>query len=265
MMKNNMIFDTHTHYLDESFGDDRADVLAGIREKGVGYICEIAASYVDSQQIYDLLESSYDEAYPKIYGALGVHPYDVANLTQEGLHMIMDYASHSDVVAIGEIGLDYHYKNIDKDLQKDWFIKQLRAADELGMPVVIHSRDALADTVDIMDKYHNYENGGVIHCFSYAKDTAKHFADKGMYIGVGGVVTFKNGKKLKEAIHELDIHSIVLETDCPYLSPEPYRGKRNDSGNLKYVIEAIAGIKGMESEDVISITMQNARDLYKIS
>jgi TatD DNase family protein len=171
---------------------------------------------------------------------------------------------HEKCVAVGEIGLDYYWNEPEPDVQKKWFVRQLDMARQLHKPVIIHSRDAAKDTVDIMTAEHAGEIGGVVHCYSYTKETARIFLDMGFYFGIGGVLTFKNAKKLKEAVEYIPMDKIVLETDCPYLAPEPNRGKRNISTNIPYVISKLAQIKGISDEEVRSIAWDNAHRLYRI-
>ena len=168
-------------------------------------------------------------------------------------------------MAVGEIGLDYYWPEPDRDLQKKWFERQLALAEEVGLPVIIHSRDAAKDTLDIMQKMHAEKIGGVIHCFSYEKEMAKIYVDMGFYIGIGGVLTFKNARKTREVVESIPLERIVLETDSPYLAPVPNRGKRNDSRNLPYVVTEIAKIKNISEEEVMEVTMANAKRLYRIS
>ena len=167
-------------------------------------------------------------------------------------------------MAVGEIGLDYYWNEPDRELQKEWFRRQLNLARELAKPVIIHSRDAAKDTVDLMTEEHAEEIGGVIHCYSYTKETAEVFLKMGFYFGIGGVLTFKNAKKLKEAVAYIPLDRIVLETDCPYLAPEPNRGKRNSSLNIPYVVKALAEIKGVEEETVRKAAWENAHKLYRL-
>ena len=168
------------------------------------------------------------------------------------------------VVAIGEIGLDYYWNEPEPEVQKHWFVRQLQLAREVNLPIVVHSRDAAKDTLDIIKAEKAYEMGGVIHCFSYSLEMAKEYLNMGFYLGIGGVVTFNNGKKLKEVVSYMPIEQLVLETDCPYLSPVPNRGKRNSSLNLPYVVKAISELKGIPEERVIEITRENARRMYRL-
>ncbi len=256
-----MIFDSHAHYEDKQFGEDRDELLSSMRQKGITKIVEVGSSIESSKRAIALTER-----YDFIYAAIGVHPSDISCLNEEGLARLREMARHEKVVAIGEIGLDYYWDKEPEvqERQKAWFRRQLKLAREAGLPVIIHSRDAAEDTLTIM-KEEAAGLPGVIHCFSYSKELALEYVKMGYYIGVGGVVTFKNARKLKEAVAELPIERIVIETDCPYLAPEPNRGKRNSSLNLPYVVEAIAGIKGLAPEAVEEITYRNAMELYGLA
>lgn len=254
-----MIFDTHAHYDDEAFDEDRGILLSSMKSSGIGNIVNIGAD-MKSSQVSIELASEYDF----IYAAVGVHPSEVEELTDEHMDELEKWAALDKVVAIGEIGLDYHYPDTDKVLQKKWFVKQLEVAAKVKLPVVIHSRDAAKDTLDIMKEHKADEIGGVVHCYSYGVEMAREYLDMGYYFGIGGVVTFTNSKKLKEVVSYLPLDKIVLETDCPYLSPVPNRGKRNSSLNLPYVVSAIADIKQISEEEVIEATTKNAFDLYRI-
>ena len=254
-----MIFETHAHYDDEAFSQDRDFLLNSMPEKGIGRIVNVGASIASCKTTIELMDK-----YPYIYGALGVHPSETAELTEENFLWLREQCNHKKCVAVGEIGLDYYWPEPDRETQKKWFIRQLNLAKEMQLPVVIHSRDAAQDTMEIMKKQHAEEIGGVIHCFSYTKETAAVFLDMGFYIGIGGVITFKNAKKLKEAVEFIPMDRIVVETDSPYLTPVPDRGKRNDSLHLPYIIEEIAKIKGLTPGQVEEITWQNAEKFLKI-
>lgn len=252
-----MIFDSHAHYDDEMFDEDRDELLNGMRENGVGIIVDIGASIESSKRAFQLANE-----YKDVYCAVGVHPSDVDELTEETFKIVEEMLNGKKTVAVGEIGLDYHYEDTNEELQKYWFERQLNLAVSTDMPVIIHSRDAAADTMEILRKYTGKINRGVVHCYSYSAQMAKEYVDMGYYIGVGGVVTFKNAKKLVETVREVDLDKIVLETDCPYLAPEPFRGKRNNSTYIKYVVEKIAEIKGCSSQEVIAETTKNSMRLY---
>lgn len=255
-----MIFETHAHYDDEDFEEDRDELLATLSEKGIGRVVNIGASLASCEKTIKLMEK-----YPFIYGALGIHPSETAKLNEENFVRLKDWCMHEKCVAVGEIGLDYHWPEPEREIQKKWFVRQLDLARELKLPVVIHSRDAAKDTLDIMKEQHAEELGGIIHCYSYTKETAEIFLDMGFYFGIGGVITFKNAKKLKEAVAFLPLNRIVVETDSPYLAPEPNRGKRNNSLNLPYIIEEIAAIKQATPEEVERITWRNAEKIYRFA
>ena len=254
-----MIFDTHAHYDDEAYEEDREDILKLIRQDGVGLVTDVGATIASTKKAVAL-----SEQYDFIYAAVGMHPEGVEELTDQDMDWLCELAKREKVVAIGEIGLDYYYEDPKRDIQKIWFCKQLEVARKTGLPVVIHSRDAAQDTLDIIKEEHGEQIGGVIHCFSYGKEMAQVYLDMGFYLGIGGVVTFKNGKKLKEVVKYTPIERIVLETDAPYLTPEPNRGKRNASHYLKYVAQEIAQLKGMTAKEVIAVTTKNAKEMYRI-
>lgn len=254
-----MIFDTHAHYDDDAFDSDRGELLEGLKAAGVMAVTNIGASLSSSRTTLELAVR-----YPWMYATVGVHPSDTAELSEEGIGWLREAAAGEKVVAVGEIGLDYYWEEPGHEIQKKWFSRQLALAGELKLPVVIHSRDAAKDTLDIMKAECARENGGVIHCFSYAREMAREYLDMGFYLGIGGVVTFNNAKKLREVVEYAPLSRIVLETDCPYLSPSPNRGKRNSSLNLPYVAEEIARIKGVSRDEVEAVTWENALKLYGI-
>ena len=254
-----MIFDTHAHYDDRQFEEDREELLGSMRENGVELIVD-AGSDIAS---WDKIEQLTDR-YPFIYGAIGVHPDEVGELDEEKMKRMEQLLAREKMVAVGEIGLDYYW---DKEpeiqaKQRYWFVRQLALAQQADLPVIIHSRDAAEDTMQIMEKA--YEDGikGVIHCYSYSPEMAQEYVKMGYFIGVGGVVTFKNAKKLVKTVEMIPLSSIVLETDCPYMAPEPHRGTRNDSRNIPYVIAKIAEIKGVSVEEVEQTTRENAFALF---
>lgn len=253
-----MIFDTHAHYDDEQFDEDRDELLASMQACGVEAVTNIGASLATSQNTIELTKK-----YPFVYGAIGVHPNEVEDLNEDGIAWLKENSALPKIVAIGEIGLDYYWDEPGREIQKKWFLRQLELAREVKLPVVIHSRDAAKDTLDIMKSFHAENLGGVIHCFSYTKEMAREYLNMGFYLGIGGVVTFKNAKKLKEVVEYMPMEQMVLETDCPYLSPVPNRGKRNSSLNLPYVVEEVARLKGISADEVIEITNRNAKTMYR--
>lgn len=254
-----MIFDTHAHYDDEAFQEDRETLLNTLQAQGIESVVNIGASIQTTKNTLELIKK-----YPFIYGAVGVHPSETAELNDELLNWLKTVSQTPKVVAIGEIGLDYYWEEPGHEVQKEWFVKQLNLARETKLPVVIHSRDAARDTLDIMKAEHSEEIGGVIHCFSYGVEMAREYLKMGFYLGIGGVLTFNNAKKLKEVVEYAPMDRIVLETDCPYLAPVPNRGKRNSSLNLPYVVEAIGRIKNLTPEEVACITNRNAKELYRL-
>lgn len=253
-----MIFDTHAHYDDKQFDEDREELLGSMKAAGIGTIVNASATVESWDKVLELTAK-----YPCVYGMIGVHPDEVGGLNEENFVRMERLAKREKIVAIGEIGLDYYWDNQSHEVQKSWFVRQLKLAKKLGLPVNIHSREAAADTMEIM-RTHGQGMKAIIHCYSYSKEMAVEYVRMGYLIGVGGVVTFKNGKRLKETVAEIPLTSIVLETDCPYLSPEPNRGKRNSSKNLPYVVRAIAEIKGVSEEEVTEITEKNAKVFYGI-
>lgn len=252
-----MIFESHAHYDDEAFNEDRETLLASMQENGIGTIINVGASIASTQSTIALTQQ-----YPFLYGAAGVHPSETAELDEDKLCWLEQQCRREKIVAVGEIGLDYHWPEPDRALQKYWFEKQLELAARVNLPLIIHSREAAKDTLDIMKAHHTQDSRGVIHCFSYTKEIAQEYIAMGYYIGIGGVITFSNAKKLKEAAAAIPIEKILLETDCPYLAPVPNRGKRNSSLNLPYVAQEIAQIKGISREEVVSITSENAQRLF---
>ena len=254
-----MIFDTHAHYDDDAFDDDRDVLLSGMKEAGVEYIVNVGASMASSERSVALAEK-----YPFVYAAVGVHPDEVGELNDEKIEQLRTWANHEKVKAIGEIGLDYYWDKEQHDLQKHWFMRQMELANECKLPMIVHSREAAKDTLDMVIAAKSLELSGIIHCYSYSAEQAREYLNMGYYIGIGGVLTFKNAKKLKEVAEYAPLSQIVLETDCPYLAPVPYRGKRNDSSKLSLVAEELAAIKQMPVEEVIRITNENGRKLYHI-
>ncbi len=253
-----MIFESHAHYDDEQFAEDREKVMKKIVDRGVETVVNVAANLKGCEDSLALARE-----YPFVYAALGVHPDEVGELNGANFKWLEERLSEEKVVAVGEIGLDYYWNKEEKEIQKEWFIKQLELARRHQMPVIIHSRDAANDTLEIM-KEQGMGLKGVIHCFSYSKEIALEYVEMGFYIGIGGVSTFKNAKKLKEVIEAIPLESILLETDAPYLAPVPKRGKRNHSGYLKYVAEEIANLKGISYQEVLDKTKENGKELFNI-
>ncbi|OUP49223.1 TatD family hydrolase [Lachnoclostridium sp. An181] len=254
-----MIFDSHAHYDDEQFDADREQLLSHMKKEGVGTIINVGASLEGCKRSVELTEQ-----YPFIFAAVGVHPDETGELNEETFAWVEQLLDNGKVVAVGEIGLDYHWDIQPREVQKKWFIRQLELARKHNLPVCIHSRDAADDTLHVM-KEHAQGLSGVIHCFSYSPEFAREYVKMGFYIGVGGVVTFKNGKKLKQVVKETPLERLLLETDCPYLAPEPYRGKRNCSIYLHQVAQEIARLKDVDVRTVVDVTRENARKLFGIN
>lgn len=255
-----MIFDTHAHYDDEAFDEDRDQLLSGMKDAGVEYVVNVGASMASSKRSI-LLAEKYDF----VYAAVGVHPDEVGELNEENLQKLGEWSDHPKVRAVGEIGLDYYWDKEKHELQKEWFYRQMELAHEKKLPVIIHSREAARDTLDLVTAAKPLELRGIIHCYSYSVEQAREYLSMGYYLGIGGVLTFKNAKKLKEAAEYAPLSQIVLETDCPYLAPVPDRGKRNDSSKIAYVARELARIKNVPVEEVIRMTNENGRKLYNIT
>ena len=258
-----MIFETHAHYDDEKFDGDRVELLSHLlKENNIGNIVNVGASFRGCKDSLKLAES-----YDNVYAAIGIHPEEIDEASDEVLEWIRENASNPKVVAIGEIGLDYYWVKDPEGRAKQriWFDKQMDLAKEVNLPVVIHSREAAEDTFNTIKSYNTQDVKGIVHCYSYSKELALEYVKMGWYIGVGGVVTFKNGKKLVETVEAIPLENIVLETDCPYMAPEPHRGSRNSSIYLKYVSEKIAQLKGVSVEEVERITYENALRIYSKS
>lgn len=253
-----MIFDSHSHYDDEAFDADRDELLKSLREKGVGKIISCASSWDSLKKVTDICHN-YSFAFP----ALGIHPENAMDLTPERRPVLEALIEKEQPAAIGEIGLDYHYDEPPRDLQKDIFVYHLELAKKFNLPIIVHSRDAAEDTYELI-KAHNPDKKGVIHCFSSSYEMAVKYVEMGYYIGIGGVVTFKNAAKLKDIAARIPLSSILLETDCPYMAPVPFRGTRNDSSLIKYVAEEIASLRDITPEEVIETTYNNTCRLFNV-
>ncbi len=250
------LYDTHAHLDDEMFGPDRAEVIEKIKASGVGLVNNIGSS-METSRASVLLAEKYDF----IRATVGVHPSETANLTMAKMDELREMAKNKNVVAIGEIGLDYHYNDTDPETQKKWFRIQLDLAKELNMPVVIHDRDSKGECIKIL-KEKGITNG-VIHCYSGSAETAKEILDMGLHISFTGVVTFKNAKRAIEALKIIPMDRLFIETDCPYMAPEPHRGSRNDSSLIRHIAEKIAEVKGIPYDEVVKITTENAINFFK--
>lgn len=254
-----MIFDTHAHYDDAAFDDDREELLGSLRDNNIGYVVNVGATMKGVKESVAL-----SSRYSFIYAAVGIHPDEVGCMNDETMEYLRSMCMLEKTVAVGEIGLDYHWNREPREVQKEWFIEQLHLAKEMDLPVNVHSRDASQDTMEVIRKEHTGSTGGVIHCFSGSLEMAREYVRMGYYLGIGGVVTFKNSKVLKEIVKNIPLEHLVTETDCPYLAPDPFRGSRNNSLNLTYVIEEIARIKEVTAERVEDILFENAKMLYRL-
>ena len=256
-----MIFETHGHYDDEQFDEDRERLIAEFLEKDIDKVMNVGADMQSSRNSVELAGK-----YPHFYAAVGVHPSEVGDLTEDDMQALKQMTlENPKVKAIGEIGLDYHFDDDPpRDVQKKWFIRQLELAQELGMPIIIHSRDAASDTMEILKDMDGGRNGGVIHCYSYSREQAREYIKMGFHIGVGGVVTFKNSRRLQEVVEDIPLEKIVLETDSPYMAPVPFRGTRNSALKIPYIAEKIAEIKGVPVQKVYDQTYANALKMYKM-
>ncbi|MBE2978010.1 TatD family hydrolase [Priestia megaterium] len=255
-----MLFDTHVHLNAEQYEDDLQEVINRALEKGVQNMVVVG---FDEPTIKKAIQIA--ETYDFIYASVGWHPVDAVDMTDEHLAWIEELAQHPKVVALGEMGLDYHWDKSPKEVQKDVFRRQIRLARKVNLPIIIHNRDATEDVVTILKEEHVEEVGGIMHCFTGSIEVANQCMDMNMYISFGGPVTFKNAKKPKEVATELPLDKLLIETDCPYLTPHPFRGKRNEPGYVSYVAEQIAELKGITYEELADITTANAKKLFGIN
>ncbi len=254
-----MLFDTHTHLNAEQFDDDRQEVIQRALDAGVSRMVVVG---FDRKTIPEAIEMA--ETHDFIYAAVGWHPVDAIDMTDEDFVQIEKLADHPRVVAIGEIGLDYHWDKSPKDVQQEVFRRQIRLARKVKLPIVIHNRDATQDVIDILKEENAAEVGGIMHCFSGSPEIAREAVEMNFYISLGGPVTFKNAKKPKEVAVDIPLERLLVETDCPYLAPHPNRGKRNEPAYVKLVAEQIADLKGLSYEEVAKKTSDNARHLFGI-
>lgn len=249
------IFDTHAHYDDEKFNPDRDELLKSLPGLGVTDIINCGCDLNSCKKSIELCEK-----YDYFYCALGIHPSNISLESYNELEEIKKLYTYKKCVAIGEIGLEYHYDFIPKSVQIDFFEEQLKLSNKLNLPVIVHDRDAHEDTMRLLKKY---KPAGVVHCFSSSVEMAKEVISLGMYIGIGGAVTFKNAKKPVEVAKHVPVDRLLLETDCPYMSPVPHRGERNSSEKIAFIAEKIAEVKEIDTRQLIKITNKNANELFK--
>lgn len=254
-----MLFDSHAHLNDKRFTNDLDQVIERAKAAGVEYIMNPGADYESSVAAIELADQ-----YDLIYAAVGIHPHDASSLDDMMLALLKKMARHPKVKAIGEIGLDYHYDFSPRDVQKHWFRKQLQMAKTLNLPVIIHDREANQDVFDILREEDMFATGVLLHCYSGSAELARQYVNLGAYISIAGPVTFKNARKLVEVVERVPLERLMIETDAPYLTPHPYRGKRNESAYVKYVAEKVAEIKNLPYEDVIRQTNLNAKTYFNI-
>ncbi len=254
-----MLFDTHAHYDDEKFALDRYDVIEKAYRSGVSYIINAATDIKSCEE-----SLAFARKYEYVYVAVGIHPHEVGKVDENTLSIIAQLAKEDKVVAIGEIGLDYYYDTAPREIQKHWFAQQINLARDLKLPIIVHDRDAHQDSMNIIKDNKANEVGGVFHCYSGSVEMAKELLNYNFYISVGGALTFKNAKKLVEVVRWIPMDRLLIETDCPYLTPEPHRGKRNDSSYVRFVAEKVAQIKQLSFEEVAEVTLGNAKKLFRL-
>ena len=253
----NNIFDSHAHYDDESFSEDLSSLLSSMPSKGVTGIVNCATDISSCKKCVEISEN-----FKNIYFAAGIHPHEAQDVPEDFIERLREFSKHPKCVAIGEIGLDYHYDFSPREIQKDVFEKQLILANELRLPVIIHDREAHEDTMNLLKKY---RPKGIVHCFSGSVEMAKETVKLGLLIGLGGAVTFKNAKKPVEVAKYIPLENLVLETDCPYMTPVPFRGKRNDSSLISYTADFIAELKGISVQELLDVTTENSRKIFRIN
>ena len=252
-----MLFDTHAHLNDEAFETDRDTLISALPEKGVGLVMNVGCCLASSLDCIAMAEK-----FPHVYASVGSHPDSADEVNEAIIRQYAMLCKHDKVKAIGEIGLDYHYEDIPRDIQQKAFRLQMALAQQLGMPVIVHERDAHDDGLRIVKDFQDVT--GVFHCYSGSAEMARQLVDLGWYIGFTGVLTFKNARKAVETAAAIPLERILLETDCPFMAPEPYRGKRNDPGYLYRTAEKLADIRGITPEEAARITTENAKRLYRI-
>ncbi|MCM2591817.1 TatD family hydrolase [Rossellomorea marisflavi] len=255
-----MLFDTHVHLNAEQFDEDVEEVIARAKEAGVENMVVVGFDRPTIERAMELVET-----YDFLYASVGWHPVDAIDMKDEDLDWIEEWTKHPKVVALGEMGLDYHWDKSPEDVQKDVFRRQIRLAKKVKLPIIIHNREATQDIVDILKEEGASEVGGIMHCFSGSPEVAKECVDMNFYISLGGPVTFKNARKPKEVAKEIPLEKLLVETDCPYLAPHPNRGKRNEPAYVRLVAEQIAELKEISIEEVEATTTRNAKKLFNIN
>lgn len=253
-----MYFESHAHYDDRQFNEDRDELLSDLKNHNVGYVVNIGADMKSSYKSIELAEK-----YDFVYASVGVHPHEASKVTDKDYETLEKWLQHKKVVALGEIGLDFYYDHSPRDIQREVFTKQLKICENVTKPVIIHSREASQEVFDIIKA--SKVRKGVIHAYSGSLEMALDYIKMGFYIGIGGVLTFKNANKLLKVVENIPLEAILIETDSPYLSPVPVRGTRNNSQNLKYIVKKISEIKQIDEEKIEKITLESAKDLFCIN
>jgi TatD DNase family protein len=255
----NMLFDSHAHLDDSRFDKDRDEVIKRAKENGISYIMNPGADFESSVRSVELAAK-----YDMIYAAVGVHPHDTETMDDMMLQLLKGLAKKPKVRAIGEIGLDFYYDNSPRDIQRKWFRQQIKLAKEVNLPIIIHDRDANNEVMNILKEEKAFDTGVLMHCYSGSPELAKQYIRKGAYISIAGPITFKNARKAVQVVEAIPMEYLMIETDSPYLTPHPYRGKRNESSYVRYVAEKIAEIKGISIEEVAEKTAENAKRYFSI-
>lgn len=255
-----MLIDSHAHLDDQKFDRDRDIIIKNLKSNGIELVINIGADLQTS-----IASVSLAEKYENIYAAVGVHPHSASEVDDSTIEILKSFANREKVVAIGEIGLDYYYDNSPRDLQRKWFKEQINLAKQVDLPVVIHTREAAQETFDILKEAQDGSLRGVLHCYSGSVEMAIEYIKLGFYISFAGPVTFKNARSIREVAKSVPLDRLLVETDCPYLTPEPNRGKRNEPIFVKYTAGTIADIRGITYEELAKVTNRNTRDLFKIS
>ena len=254
-----MLIDTHAHLTDEKYTDNVDEIISKLQENNITKVFTVAYS---KKTIIDSVQLA--EKYANIYAIIGIHPGEVNDYDENTIKLLEEYSTHPKVVGIGEIGLDYHYDNYDKERQKQVFISQIKLAHKVGLPICIHNRDSIGDCMEILKSHKEYlTNGGVVHCYSESEEIYKEIKKMGLKISLGGILTFKNSVVAPNVCKIADLEDILLETDCPYLTPHPYRGQTNEPKYVSLVAQKIAEIKGLSYDKVAEQTTNNALDLFK--
>ncbi|WP_129599004.1 TatD family hydrolase [Anaerophilus nitritogenes] len=254
-----MLFDSHAHLDDPRFDKDRDEIIKRAKDNGISYIVNPGADFETSVRAIEMAKE-----YDMVYAAVGVHPHDVKDMDEITLSLLKGLSKKPKVVAIGEIGLDYHYDHSPRDLQRDWFRRQIHLAKEVKLPIIIHDREANDDVMSILKEEKAFETGVLLHCYSGSKELARQYIKLGAYISIAGPITFNNARKTVEVVENIPLEYLFVETDSPYLTPIPYRGKRNEMSYVKYVAEKVAQIKGISIEEVAHQTTQNAKKFFNI-